>query len=405
MQGRALFEYACRINHSCLPNCVWFDITTTTTDEKGKKSKFNDDGNTDPTNNDDGRSNKSKSKPKSLADIMAMTRRVVRYILPNDVELQDGEEYTIDYIESRMLPTHVRQTKLQNTKSFTCTCERCSNPIDTTRCVPCCNKTKNCDDGVHYVSIVDKAPVGLTNCTSCNHPCDTMTIEELQEHEDYIEQECLELTTLYDDEDDTNANHPDIQRRLLQLQPPHKYHYLASNPIFIVQANYYANNTDSKKKQIELLQNRVNCYEQVLGNGEDVYPNVLTAVAYEMLADATTTSAADATTENSSIAATTTTALQIYQKALRIFEITHGFDNEQHYRSCMAKVLQLQQQQQQRNNNNDNDDDSSSLTCCALCNKPATKKCSRCNQVVYCTRQHQRAHWLPVHKQQCCSTL
>ena len=332
---------------------------------------------------------------------MKTTRRVVRYILPdnnNSTQLQDGEEYTIDYIESRMLPTHMRQKKLQNTKSFTCNCDRCTNPIDTTRCIPCCNRDKNCD-GVHYVTS-SPSVVGLNNCTICNDPCDnTITIEELQEQEDYIQNECLELNALYDSEE---ANHPDMQRRLLQLQPPHKYHYLASDPIFIVQANYYGSNDNNndKEKQIELLQNRVNCYEQILGDGEDVYPNVLTAVAYEMLADATSSSASAG---DDTATTTTTTALRIYQKALRIYEITHGFNDKKHFSSCMDKVFQLQREQKLRNSADDSSSSSlSSLTNCALCNTPATKKCSRCNQVVYCTKQHQRAHWLPVHKHDCC---
>jgi hypothetical protein len=37
---------------------------------------------------------------------------------------------------------------------------------------------------------------------------------------------------------------------------------------------------------------------------------------------------------------------------------------------------------------------------CILCQSPATKRCSRCRSVFYCTQQHQRDHW-PEHKKTC----
>ena len=40
------------------------------------------------------------------------------------------------------------------------------------------------------------------------------------------------------------------------------------------------------------------------------------------------------------------------------------------------------------------------LHSCAVCQIPAEKKCTACNTVVYCTKEHQRKHW-PVHKKDC----
>jgi hypothetical protein len=40
---------------------------------------------------------------------------------------------------------------------------------------------------------------------------------------------------------------------------------------------------------------------------------------------------------------------------------------------------------------------------CAMCGQLFTKlqRCSKCKQVLYCSREHQVAHWKAVHKMEC----
>lgn len=40
------------------------------------------------------------------------------------------------------------------------------------------------------------------------------------------------------------------------------------------------------------------------------------------------------------------------------------------------------------------------LNCCAICGVAANNKCSACLMVVYCSKEHQKAHW-KKHKNEC----
>ncbi|XP_052866086.1 SET domain-containing protein SmydA-8-like isoform X1 [Anopheles cruzii] len=42
------------------------------------------------------------------------------------------------------------------------------------------------------------------------------------------------------------------------------------------------------------------------------------------------------------------------------------------------------------------------MSCCAVCKAPANQRCSGCQQVVYCNRDHQRQHWKATHRRECC---
>lgn len=38
--------------------------------------------------------------------------------------------------------------------------------------------------------------------------------------------------------------------------------------------------------------------------------------------------------------------------------------------------------------------------CCAICGVAANSKCAACSLVVYCSKEHQKAHW-KKHKNEC----
>lgn len=45
---------------------------------------------------------------------------------------------------------------------------------------------------------------------------------------------------------------------------------------------------------------------------------------------------------------------------------------------------------------------SNEMTNCAVCGVSASSKCASCSLVVYCSKEHQKAHW-KKHKNECIS--
>ena len=350
-----MFEWACRLNHSCLPNCVWY-----TTSLEGNQQK-----------------------------------RMVRLVTP----VAQGEEFTIDYIESRTLPTPVRKKRLLATKQFDCTCPRCQEPWDTTRpfaCVTCCQNNNNndvdVDVGSHFCPASGNVNDPLSNCTNCG-ASPTLSMQEACHQEETLQQDLDRLNGLLtvDAADDYDLQlSSDDYHKIRTLAPPHKRHYLAGDSFFIVQANQLQQEGDAIGR-IQKCRNRLECYQAILGHD---YPNVLTAVACQLLADALL--------ENHQL----DQALHMYQQAVRMFRITDGPDRplSQHAVEKVIEVQIQQQQQQQKMATTDvgpsssNDDDAS---LCELCGAAAGNKCSRCGKVGYCSREHQKAHWSAVHKGRC----
>jgi len=41
------------------------------------------------------------------------------------------------------------------------------------------------------------------------------------------------------------------------------------------------------------------------------------------------------------------------------------------------------------------------MTSCAVCAKPASKRCSGCQNIFYCSVDHQKSHWKSIHKREC----
>jgi hypothetical protein len=334
---RGMFEWACRLNHSCLPNCVWYT-------SEGK--------------------------------------RMVRLVQP----VPQGEEFTIDYIESRTLPTPIRRKRLLQTKQFDCQCPRCQAPWDTTRPFPCVQ----CPDGIHFCPASGDWKDPLSDCTQCG-ATPSLSMPDASRQEESVQQDLDRLNRLLkadaDEGYDLHMSSEDYHQ-IRSLRPPHKLHYLAGDSLFIVQANQLQKEGDPKGK-IQKCRERLECYQAILGND---YPNVLTAVACQLLADALL--------EDHQLDA----AEDMYQAAVRIFRITDGPDRPLS-QNAVEKVLEVQSQSQTMVAKDDPSSSAARTTkdasLCALCGAPAGNKCSRCGHVGYCSREHQKAHWLPVHKGHC----
>lgn len=316
---RALYPLSCRMNHSCKPNCYWYS-------KDGK--------------------------------------RVVRLVTP----IEKNEEFTIDYIESRFTPRKERQDLLQKTKSFTCQCRRCIAPYDDTRRFPC----HECDSGVHFVANDNDNKTTFLACNKCNTEASESYQKRLLKQEHAIELELTELDKMVESELPLSE---DDRSRLEKVKPPHPLHHLGTHMVFIARANSFKH-ADNLEKYIQACKERVDCFQAILN-----YPNVLSAVTCQMLADAY------------EYAQQYEEAELCYQKTVRMLQIVDGYDRP-YSQNAISKLIQIQKQRQQQGSK-------SNLTSCALCGAVADKKCSRCGQVQYCSREHQKAHWSEVHKQHC----
>jgi len=117
--GNGLYHVACRLTHSCHPNCTWFS-------------------------SQDG------------------TEKIVRVLRP----ILAGDILSIDYLggQYKSQPIDVRRDKLQATKMFECHCERCGSDKDDTRRFAC--HIEGCA-GVHFAACSIGTSNRLLDCTIC----------------------------------------------------------------------------------------------------------------------------------------------------------------------------------------------------------------------------------------------
>ena len=171
--GHGLFETACRMNHSCKPNCVWF----TTQDGKSK-------------------------------EIRAIST------------IAQGEELTVDYSGNLLDATPARRDEILQTKGFLCTCDRCAASHDDTRQFRCIRS--HCK-GVHFLHqpTYEIKPC-LLPCTTCGTSANQEYLNTVMKDEIALVHEINDINTIAD-EDGLEV----VKDRICKLDPPHKYHSLA----------------------------------------------------------------------------------------------------------------------------------------------------------------------------------
>jgi hypothetical protein len=170
--GHGLFEVACRMSHSCRPNCVWFT-------------------------SQDGRS------------------KIVRALEP----IKAGEMITIFYLDQRLLerPIFLRRQDLQKTKNFVCQCKRrLSDEGDDMRRFHCHLELCNGEHLLKQGSIDDEPE--LLPCNMCG-----------KLEPDHFKEAILENEKKYYFEKITDLGIPgsNVADTILSLEPPHPHHGVA----------------------------------------------------------------------------------------------------------------------------------------------------------------------------------
>mmetsp|Transcript_26946 Transcript_26946/g.74065 ORF Transcript_26946/g.74065 Transcript_26946/m.74065 type:complete len:499 (-) Transcript_26946:2063-3559(-) len=175
-KGHGLFETACKMNHSCKPNCVWF----TTQDGISKE---------------------------------------VRAIST----IYEGEELTVDYNGSLLDATSQRRDDLFQTRGFLCNCDRCAAGHDDTRQFKCITHPKTKCSGVHFLNqpTYSETPC-LLDCTVCGARASKEYTQKTIAREIDLVREINELDAIADANGIVSA-----KDEICRLDPPHRYHSLA----------------------------------------------------------------------------------------------------------------------------------------------------------------------------------
>jgi len=226
--GSGLFETACRLSHSCKPNCCWFSSL-------------------------DG------------------SKKIVRAITP----IQTGEELSINYRgdQELLVPMYTRRKSLRQSKYFYCRCKRCKSNYDDTRQFKCASK--KCL-GVHFVRQAEEEdePVVIA-CTMCSNEATDDFAMSLLKQERELKSEIESIENIVD-----RGLPIDVTGRIKKLHPFHPFHYL-SELCYKIQGELYMQ-IGEFRAATRANASMVACSDGILG--ED-YPVNILAFACERLGD------------------------------------------------------------------------------------------------------------------------
>ncbi|KAL3943287.1 MAG: hypothetical protein SGBAC_002658 [Bacillariaceae sp.] len=231
--GHGLFEVACKMSHSCHPNCTWM------TESDGASKQ-----------------------------IRAISK------------IQKGEELTVDYMAQPLLPTHERREAIFDSKGFLCNCPRCLDPLgDDTRRFQCADQSTTTCLGVHLVhQPLTSNRARLLSCSVCSVLApDDYTAKVLEEESKL--RKTIEVIKLVADEGDDHQ-FLSMAKQIQQLNPPHSCHALAEK-CYQLKADLYMLERDYKLAA-EACSKQIICWVGILG---ECHLSQGTAFCYERLGD------------------------------------------------------------------------------------------------------------------------
>lgn len=228
--GHGLFEKACKMSHSCKPNCVWM------TSQDGKE-------------------------------------KLIRAI----TTIEKGEELTVDYVGQSLSSVPERREELLESKGFLCNCDRCAAKSDDTRRFACIrHQNTNCH-GWHNVrqDLLASEPIFLP-CNKCgtNATQEFASIEVKKEYQLWEEVKELGGT-------ESTDSFVKCEDRIMRLDPPHHFHSLAER-CYELQGELHSLVGDYQSAA-EAYSKQIHCRNAILGNE---YHSQATAFTCEKLGDA-----------------------------------------------------------------------------------------------------------------------
>lgn len=229
--GHGLFDQACKMNHSCKPNCVWF----TTQDGKSKEVRA-----------------------------ISIIRK--------------HEELTVDYNGNVLDATPQRRDDLFQAKGFLCECVRCAADHDDTRRFKCITQQTNSQcTGYHFLCqpTYSKAP-SLLDCNCCGRRPTEDYVHKVMKEEMKLVREINELDSIADTDGIVS-----VKDRIKRLDPPHTYHSLAEK-CYLLQGELYSA-LGEYKSSAEAFAKAIDCRIEILGTD---YWSQATAFTCERLGDA-----------------------------------------------------------------------------------------------------------------------
>mmetsp|Transcript_19589 Transcript_19589/g.48218 ORF Transcript_19589/g.48218 Transcript_19589/m.48218 type:complete len:523 (-) Transcript_19589:33-1601(-) len=344
--GHGLFEVACKMTHSCRPNCTWM---------------------TEP----DGASKQIRAISK----------------------IQEGEELTVDYMGQSLSPTHERREDLLDSKGFLCNCARCSNQLgDDTRRFPCIFQNTTTCPGVHLVDQpLTSNTARLLPCSVCNAlSTDDYTNKRLEQESQL--RKTVEDIKLVADEDDDGCQLLSMAKQIQQLNPPHSCHSLAEK-CYQLKADLYTMEGEYKLAA-EACSKQLGCRVGILGEG---HLNQGTAFCCERLGDVL---------QHVNVEE----AEEAYKRSVRDLLVMRGGAPDPYSKCALDKLLNVQSARMRiesvhlpldRGLQGIADSPYSHSTVlhpCAVCGNGCTVLGEQGDGAMYCCEEHQRMHLSMVGK-------
>jgi hypothetical protein len=223
----ALYSFACRITHSCQPNCIWW------------------------------------STPEG--------KRIVQTITP----VSKGEEFTIRYLEEDLdvKPVIIRRAALQLRKFFVCQCPRCCAFGDDTRRVTCFDGHCSGHLLIHQPSEAD-VPI-FVPCRVCGKVGPNSYLQSVLEEECCLVKELDAINKIVN----LGIGTPQTLARIHNLSTRHTNHYLAYEIAYLQWEAYHQ--VGNWRMVVRALNAQIECLENILN-----FPNIALADRYIRVGDA-----------------------------------------------------------------------------------------------------------------------
>jgi hypothetical protein len=276
--GYGFFETACKMSHSCKPNCVWV------TEQSG-------------------------------------TAKLIRAIS----KIEMGEELTVDYVGQILSSIPERREELWSSKGFLCNCDRCAaSGGDDTRRFPCIHHESSRCTGVHLVHQPRLSSTArLLPCSQCQ----SVATEAFTQHVIQEESELRSIVREIDRVENGDADGEQIIQlsdKIKSLDPPHHLHGLAEE-CYRLQGTMYSLVGDYRSAA-EAYSKQIKCRAAILGDG---YFSQTTAFCCERLGDILTH-------------VNVQEAEEAYKRSVRDLLMTRGGGADPYSKCALAKLLAIQ---------------------------------------------------------------